>query len=79
MVRSSSLVATEVLMVRVVVVVGRLSTMGVGLLVRCTGWRAQHGSRHGSANRHQHGKQDQQPDTQQFHGYEVSRDGGCPL
>jgi hypothetical protein len=57
MVRSSCLAAIEVLMVRVV---GRLSAMGMGRLMGCNVWRAQHGSRHGSANRHQHGKQDQQ-------------------
>lgn len=78
-VRSSSLVATEVLMVRTVVVVGRLSTMGMSRPMGCNGWRAQHGSSHGSANRHQHGKQDQQPEAQQLHGYKVSRDRRCPL
>lgn len=77
MVRCSCLVAAKVLMVHVVV--GRLSTMGMSLLMRCSGWRAQHSSSHGSANRHQRGKQDQQPEAQQLHGYEVSRDRGCPV
>ena len=63
MLRSSCLAATEVLVVRVVVVVMRLSTIGVSLLMRRNGGRAQHRSGHGSANRHKHGKQDQQPDA----------------
>lgn len=63
MVRCRCLAATEVLVVSVVVVVMRLSTISVSLLMRRNGRRALHRGRHGSANRHQHGKQDQQPDT----------------